>query len=78
MASQPVPPPEPAATKKRLVNRNAHLAAASKIVAILEGVDPSKWAGILKIVQESLASPGQETQDPEATPQALFTAAVAK
>lgn len=54
MASQPVPPPEPAATKKRLVNRNAHLAAASKIVAILEGVDPSKWVGVLNIVRDSL------------------------
>lgn len=45
---------EPAKPKTRLVNRNQHLQAASKIVAILEGVDPAKWAGILRIVHDSL------------------------
>ncbi len=75
MAKQPeAPPPADAKPKTRLVNRNAHLMAASKIVAILETVDPAKWAGILKIVQESLANPGQEPVNGEGTPQALFAA----
>lgn len=73
MAKQPEPSlpafDEPAKPKTRLVNRNAHLAAASKIVAILETVDPSKWTGILKIVQESLAQP---VVDELVTPQALL------
>lgn len=45
---------EPAKPKTRLVNRNAHLAAAAKIVAILEKVDPSKWPAVLRIVNDSL------------------------
>lgn len=45
---------EPAKPKTRLVNRNAHLKAASEIVAIMEAVDPAKWTGILNIVRESL------------------------
>ena len=40
--------------KTHLVNRNAHLAAASKIVAIMEKVDPAKWRAVLSIVRESL------------------------
>lgn len=70
MAKQPEPPE--AAPRTRLVNRNEHLRAASRIVAILEDVDPAKWAGILKIVQESLANP--EAVNGEVTPQALFAA----
>lgn len=54
---------EPAKPKTHLVNRNAHLKAAAKIVAVLEGVDPAKWAGILKIVQESLDQPGASEAD---------------
>jgi hypothetical protein len=76
MAKQPETMPTP--TKTRLVNRNAHLAAASKIVAILEKVDPAKWAGILKIVQESLAGGWQPPANGEATPQTLFAAEAAK
>lgn len=45
---------EPAKPKTRLVNRNAHLAAASKIVNILGDVDPAKWTAILNIVRDSL------------------------
>lgn len=59
---------EPSKPRTRLVNRNAHLAAASKIVAILEGVDPVKWPGILRIVHDSLQFqpelPGFNGQEP--------------
>lgn len=51
--SKQIDPPPPQA-RQRLVNRNAHLSAAAKIVAILEKVDPSKWAGILKTVADAL------------------------
>lgn len=68
MASQPAPPPEPAAIRTRFINRNAHLKAASKIVAILETVDPAKWTGILKTVQDALQAqpelPGFNGQEP--------------
>lgn len=40
--------------KRRFVNRNAHLKAAAEIVAILDGVDPVKWPGILQTVQAAL------------------------
>lgn len=48
------PPPEAAKPRNRLVNRNAHLSAAAKIVAVLEKVDPAKWDGILKTVRDAL------------------------
>ncbi len=62
--TETLPPPPDAKPRNRLVNRNAHLRAASKIVAILEDVDPAKWAGILKIVQESLDQPASEPDTP--------------
>jgi hypothetical protein len=49
--------PEPnGATRTRLVNRNAHLMAAAKIVRILEAVEPFRRPGILRSVQDALAS----------------------
>jgi len=65
-----------ATPKTRLVNRNEHLKAASKIVAILETVDPAKVAGVLKIVQEAMQT-GVPVDEDE-TPPALFNGEAAK
>lgn len=47
--------PEPAADKRRFVNRNPHLQAAAKIVDILHQFDPAKRAAVLRTVNDVLA-----------------------